>query len=80
MLRVTERNPGASPSKIDGGTMEEPPSDIPTLSDLGTIVRRLKVKKIVLSKRQICRLENAAIRRLKNKGILRYSRGHENAV
>ena len=35
LLKATERNPGTQPSKKDGGTMEEPPSNIPTLSDLG---------------------------------------------
>lgn len=35
LLKATERNPGAQPSKKDGGTMEEPPSNIPTLKDLG---------------------------------------------
>ncbi len=51
--RTTERNPGASPSKIDGGTMEEPPSDILTLSDLRQICRKLKVKKTVISSGQL---------------------------
>ena len=47
MLRETERNPGAKPSKTDGGHMESPPSNVPTLADLGLTKRESPEAKIL---------------------------------